>query len=110
MARFSRSATVLSCVASTNRATSRGRRGTASAVGFVLDPDADRLSLIDEDGTCISEEATLALAVKWRLREENGPVVINMSTSRMVEDIAHAAGSPCYRSAVGEANVVARMR
>jgi len=79
-------------------------------VGFVLDPDADRLSLIDEEGNCVSEETTLALAVKWRLREESGPVVINMSTSRMVEDVAAAAGSPCYRSAVGEANVVARMR
>jgi phosphomannomutase len=81
-----------------------------SAVGFVLDPDADRLSLIDEDGNCVSEEVTLALAVKWRLREQSGPVVINMSTSRMVEDVATAAGSPCFRSAVGEANVVARMR
>ncbi len=81
-----------------------------SAVGFVLDPDADRLSLIDEFGNCVSEEITLALAVKWRLRQASGPVVINMSTSRMVEDIAHAAGSPCYRSAVGEANVVGLMR
>ncbi|HSQ55758.1 MAG TPA: phosphoglucosamine mutase, partial [Gemmata sp.] len=42
--------------------------------------------------------------------EKTGPVVINMSTSRMVEDIAAQMGSPCHRSAVGEANVVARMR
>ena len=81
-----------------------------SAIGFVLDPDADRLALIDENGNCLSEETTLALAVKYRLRQECGPVVINMSTSRMVEDIARAAGCLCYRSAVGEANVVARMR
>jgi len=81
-----------------------------SAVGFVLDPDADRLALIDETGTCISEEATLALAVKYRLRKDLGPVVINMSTSRMSEDIAHQAGCECHRSAVGEANVVAKMR
>ncbi|VTU01618.1 phosphomannomutase : Phosphoglucomutase/phosphomannomutase family protein OS=Rhodopirellula sp. SWK7 GN=RRSWK_01118 PE=3 SV=1: PGM_PMM_I: PGM_PMM_II: PGM_PMM_III: PGM_PMM_IV [Gemmataceae bacterium] len=81
-----------------------------SAVGFVLDPDSDRLALIDETGACVSEEATLALAVKWRLRQESRPVVINMSTSRMVEDIAFKAGCPCHRSAVGEANVVAMMR
>ena len=79
-------------------------------VGFVLDPDADRLALIDETGTCISEEATLALAVKYRLMHGRGPVVINMSTSRMSEDLAREAGCACFRSAVGEANVVARMR
>jgi phosphomannomutase len=80
------------------------------AVGFVLDPDADRLALIDETGTCVSEEATLALAVKYRLTQQRGPVVINMSTSRMSEDLARAAGCDCRRSAVGEANVVALMR
>jgi len=81
-----------------------------AAVGFVLDPDADRLALIDETGTCVSEEATLALAVQYRLREVKGAVVINMSTSRMSEDLAAAAGCPCFRTAVGEANVVAGMR
>jgi phosphomannomutase len=80
------------------------------AIGFVLDPDSDRLALIDETGTCVSEECTLALAVKYRLRQQPGPVVINMSTSRMNEDVAVAAGCPCYRSAVGEANVVELMR
>src|ERR1700733_3265513 len=80
------------------------------AVGFVLDPDSDRLALIDETGTCVSEECTLALAVKYRLRQQPGPVVINMSTSRMSEDVAAAEGCACYRSAVGEANVVALMR
>lgn len=80
------------------------------AVGFVLDPDADRLALIDETGTCVSEEATLALAVKYRLMHERGAVVVNMSTSRMSEDLARAAGCDFHRSAVGEANVVAKMR
>lgn len=79
-------------------------------IGFVLDPDADRLALIDETGACVSEEVTLALAVKYRLREQPGPVVINMSTSRMVDDVAREAGCECHRAAVGEANVVARMR
>jgi phosphomannomutase len=81
-----------------------------SAVGFVLDPDADRLALIDETGTCVSEEVTLALAVKYFLRQKRGPVVINMSTSRMVEDIAREFDCGCHRAAVGEANVVGRMR
>jgi phosphomannomutase len=81
-----------------------------AAVGFVLDPDADRLALIDEKGTCVSEELTLALAVKYRLGQKKGPVVINMSTSRVVEDIAREAGCECVRTAVGEANVVAGMR
>lgn len=79
-------------------------------IGFVLDPDSDRLALIDERGECVSEECTLALAAKWRLRQQPGAVVVNMSTSRMNEDIATAAGCPFFRSAVGEANVVALMR
>jgi phosphomannomutase len=83
---------------------------TESAVGFALDPDADRLALIDETGTCVSEELTLALAVKYRLKYVNGPVVVNMSTSRVIEDLATSAGCTFTRSAVGEANVVAKMR
>ncbi len=76
-----------------------------------MDPDADRLALIDEKGNCISEETTLALAVKRRLATGNrGPVVINMSTSRVVQDIATANGCFCTRTPVGEANVVAGMR
>lgn len=79
-------------------------------IGFALDPDSDRLALIDEQGRYIGEELTLALAVLHRLRHERGPVVINMSTSRLVEDICRQAGVPCHRSAVGEANVVELMR
>jgi phosphomannomutase len=81
-----------------------------AAVGFVLDPDADRLALIDETGTSVSEELTLALAVKYRLQQKRGPVVVNMSTSRVIEDVAREAGCEFRRSAVGEANVVAGMR
>jgi phosphomannomutase len=78
-------------------------------LGFALDPDADRLALIDETGRYLGEEMTLALAVLFRLRRERGPVVINMSTSRVVEDIAGRFGCPCHRSAVGEANVADKM-
>jgi phosphomannomutase len=87
-------------------------------IGFVLDPDADRLALIDETGRYIGEELTLALAVFFRFHEESrksgesmsGPVVINMSTSRVSEDIAKRFDRECFRSAVGEANVAEKMR
>jgi phosphomannomutase len=85
-------------------------KSSGAAVGFVLDPDADRLALIDESGACVSEELTLALTVKYRLRSAKGPVVVNMSTSRANEDLATAAGCAFHRSAVGEANVVETMR
>src|SRR5262249_12526439 len=78
-------------------------------VGFVLDPDADRLAVIDETGRYIGEELTLALAVLFRLRKERGPGVVNMSTSRVVEDIARRQDCPCVRSAVGGASVVDKM-
>jgi phosphomannomutase len=79
-------------------------------VGFVLDPDADRLAIIDETGRPIGEELTLALAVKLRLSQDRGPVVVNLSTSRVCEDLARDAGVPFRRTPVGEANVVEGMR
>jgi phosphomannomutase len=78
-------------------------------IGFVLDPDADRLALIDEQGRFLGEELTLALAVQFRLRGEGGPVVVNMSTSRVMEDICKQFNVPFHRSAVGEANVADKM-
>jgi phosphomannomutase len=85
-------------------------RAQRADAGFALDPDADRLAVIDEKGRYIGEELTLALAVLFRLRHERGPVVINMSTSRVVEDVAARFGCPCHRAAVGEANVADKMR
>jgi phosphomannomutase len=78
-------------------------------IGFVLDPDADRLALIDERGRFLGEELTLALAVQFRLRGERGPVVVNMSTSRVTEDTCKVANVAFHRSAVGEANVADKM-
>jgi phosphomannomutase len=84
-----------------------------AAIGFVLDPDADRLALIDETGRCIGEELTLALSTLFRLGqlspEKRGAVVINMSTSRITEDVARRLGASCHRAAVGEANVADMM-
>lgn len=78
-------------------------------VGFCLDPDADRLAVIDEAGRYVGEEYTLALCVAHVLAERSGPVVTNCSSSRMTEDIARQFGVPLVRSAVGEANVVSAM-
>jgi phosphomannomutase len=81
-----------------------------AVVGFAQDPDADRLAIVDENGRYIGEELTLALAVQHRLSQEKGPVVMNLSTSRVAETIARNAGSPVYRTPVGEIHVVERMR
>lgn len=81
-------------------------REVQADVGFAQDPDADRLVVVDETGRVLSEELTLALAVQAALSREKGPVVINMSTSRVIEDIAEKFDVPVYRTKVGEANVV----
>ena len=79
-------------------------------VAFCQDPDADRLAIIDEHGRYLGEEYTLALCVDHVLRRPKGPIVTNCSTSRMTQDLAARHGVPFYRSAVGEANVVAAMK
>jgi phosphomannomutase len=84
-------------------------RATDSPVGFAIDPDSDRLSIVDETGTPIGEDWTLALAVEYALRRRPGPVVTNLSSSQSIEDAANAANVPFYRSAVGEARVAERM-
>lgn len=81
-----------------------------AAVGFAQDPDADRLAIIDERGRYIGEERTLALAARHRLSQKTGAVVLNLSTSRMTEDLARARGCSVERTAVGEINVVEGMR
>jgi len=85
-------------------------RSSGAAVGLVLDPDADRLALIDENGAAIGEEYTLALAVyAIRRKKRGGPVVANLSTSRMLDDLAQMLSFPVYRTPVGEINVVEGM-
>jgi phosphomannomutase len=84
-------------------------RTTDSPVGFAIDPDSDRLSIVDETGTPIGEDWTLALAVEYALGRRPGPVVTNLSSSQSIEDAANAANVPFYRSAVGEARVAERM-
>ena len=79
-------------------------------VGFAQDPDADRLAIVDETGRYIGEELTLGLCVDHVLSRRPGPVVVNGSTSRVTADLAEKYDCPFYRSHVGEANVVAKMR
>ncbi len=78
-------------------------------VGFAQDPDADRLAVIDEKGTYIGEEYSLALCAKLILSRKPGVTVTNLSSSRMLDDIACATGSRVVRTPVGEANVIAAM-
>jgi phosphomannomutase len=78
-------------------------------IGFAQDPDADRLAIVDENGTYIGEEYTLALAAKYIFNSKTGSAAANLSTSRMLDDIAEAADGQVIRTAVGEANVVAAM-
>jgi phosphomannomutase len=85
-------------------------RRTGADAGFAVDPDVDRLALIDETGHAIGEDYTLALAASVVLRHRKGPLVTNLSTSRIVDDIANEAGVPVIRTPVGEVNVAIRMR
>jgi phosphomannomutase len=85
-------------------------RESGADLGIVVDPDVDRLVLIMENGEPFNEEYTIAQAVKFVLSKEKGNVVVNLSTTRAVEDIANEFNCKVYRSPVGEANVVAKMK
>jgi phosphomannomutase len=79
-------------------------------LGFATDPDVDRCAIVDETGTPIGEEYTLAIAVKLIFSKKMGRMAINMSTSRASEDIARYYNCMCVRSKVGEINVVEKMK
>jgi phosphomannomutase len=79
-------------------------------LGMAVDPDVDRLALVSDEGVAIGEDYTLALAAKVVLRHRKGPVVTNLSTSRIIDDIAAEAGTSVIRTPVGEVNVATRMR
>ena len=77
--------------------------------GFAIDPDADRVALVGEDGRPLGEDLTLALAVQVVTRRRRGPVVTTLSTSQVVSDAAEAAGCPVTLTPVGEVHVVDAM-
>jgi len=79
-------------------------------LGIIVDPDADRLALICEDGTLFGEEYTLVACADFYLKHHNGPVVNNLSSSRALQDIAEKHEVECYSAKVGEANVTEVMK
>src|SRR5512132_2427239 len=85
-------------------------RDSEADIGLAVDPDVDRLAIVSDEARAIGEEYTLALAARLVLRHRRGPVVTNLSSSLMVEDVAREAGVRAIRTPVGEVNVAVRMR
>jgi phosphomannomutase len=85
-------------------------RGSGADVGFAQDADADRLVVVDERGQSLGPDATVVLVVQRWLERQAGPVVVSVSTSRMVDDVAARFDCPVFRSRVGEAHVIEAMK
>jgi phosphomannomutase len=90
-------------------------RESGSDLGLAVDPDVDRLAVVDGSGRAIGEDYTLAFAVRAVLDRRSNPakdplVVVNLSTSLVVDDAARAVGAAVYRAPVGEANVARAIR
>jgi len=79
-------------------------------VGFVVDPDVDRLAIVCEDGTCFGEEYTLVSIADYVLQHHKGNTVSNLSSTRALRDITEKHGGHYFASAVGEVNVVEMMK
>lgn len=88
-------------------------RDIGARVGFALDPDADRLAIVDEQGKPIGEEYTLALTMRHYLgthiQKQSGIVVTNLSTSKMFDDVANEFTCSIIRTQIGEINVANAM-
>jgi phosphomannomutase len=83
--------------------------GTRSEIGFAQDPDGDRLAVVDENGRVLDNDDVLAMVVDAALERMPGDVVVNLTTSSVIDDVAAAHGRRVYRTPVGEANVVDQM-
>ncbi len=79
-------------------------------LGVVVDPDVDRLALVNEDGTMFGEEYTLVAVADYILSQTEGNTCSNLSSSRALSDVTVAHGGSYAASAVGEVNVVAKMK
>ncbi|MBO7635649.1 MAG: phosphoglucosamine mutase [Paludibacteraceae bacterium] len=79
-------------------------------VGFVVDPDVDRLAMICEDGSMFGEEYTLVSVADYVLRYTKGNTVSNLSSTRALSDVTVARGGSYSAAAVGEVNVVTKMK
>ncbi len=85
-------------------------RDSKADIGFAQDADADRLAIISEKGEPIGEDYTLALATDYVLGKKPGTVVVNLSTSQVLDDIVAGRGGKLLRSRIGEVNVTDRMK
>lgn len=85
-------------------------RRVGADLGVVVDPDVDRLALVSEDGTMFGEEYTLVAVADYILSQQAGNTVSNLSSSRALHDVTVARGGEYAASAVGEVNVVAKMK
>ena len=83
---------------------------TNADVGFVVDPDVDRLAIISEDGEMFGEEYTLVAVSDYVLQNQKGNTVSNLSSTRALRDVTEKAGGEYFASAVGEVNVVEKMK
>jgi len=79
-------------------------------LGIVVDPDVDRLAFVSEDGSMFVEEYTLVAVADYVLSRKAGNTVSNLSSSRALRDVTQRYGGTYYASAVGEVNVVAKMK
>lgn len=79
-------------------------------LGIVVDPDVDRLCFINEDGSMFGEEYTLVAVADYVLSQKPGNTVSNMSSTRALRDVTEKHGGTYYPSAVGEVNVVTKMK
>ena len=85
-------------------------RREGADLGVVVDPDVDRLALVNEDGTMFGEEYTLVAVADYILSREKGNTVSNLSSSRALSDVTVAHGGEYSASAVGEVNVTTKMK
>ncbi len=85
-------------------------KATQAHMGFATDPDVDRLALVLDDGVAPGEDYTLAFAARTVLTHRPGPVVTNLSTSKVVSDVAAEFGVPFQFAKVGEVHVAIAMR
>lgn len=79
-------------------------------LGISIDPDVDRLALVDGGGDCIGEEYTLVTVADYMLQHKAGDTVSNLSSSRALQDVTERFGGNYHSSAVGELNVVRKMK
>lgn len=83
---------------------------TKADLGFVVDPDVDRLAIINEDGSMFGEEYTLVAVADYVLSKTPGNTCSNLSSSRALKDVTEKYGMKNFSSAVGEVNVVEKMK